>query len=226
MRHYDAHELADAWALLMQAHALYPNAGTLRGLGMVELERQNYGESIQHLEAALASTERPLSGELRASTDALLARARTFIARFELFLVPEPSQVRVLVDGLPVELPADHALTLPVGEHILQVQAPDCQEAKRTLSVKGGEAKRLIIELSRHAQPSAARAPDLATRTAPTQTPRRTLWSSPWFWAVVDAMVVGGVLTTVVLLEPPTAAKKPVPGDVGVGGLVQALSWR
>ncbi|HEX7478415.1 MAG TPA: hypothetical protein VF331_11455, partial [Polyangiales bacterium] len=197
--HYEAHRYAQAWALFMQAHELDPGADTLRGLGMTELELHNYADSIQHLQAALSSTVRPLSDALRASAQSLLASARGAVARFELRLVPEPSQLRVLVDGMPVDLPADQTLTLPIGEHVLQVQAPDCQEVKRTLRVKGGEVQRLVIELSRRLPPSAAAsaAPKLATTAAPAEEAPHTLWSSPWFWAVVDAAVVGSVLTTV-----------------------------
>jgi hypothetical protein len=67
---------AGAQALFTQAHELYPNATTLRGLGIAALELGQYDRAASLLERALASGVRPLSPALRAQTEAALARAR------------------------------------------------------------------------------------------------------------------------------------------------------
>jgi hypothetical protein len=67
---------AGARALFAQAHELYPNATTLRGLGVAELELGQHERAATLLERALGSSVRPLSPALRAQTEAALARAR------------------------------------------------------------------------------------------------------------------------------------------------------
>ena len=215
---YEAHNFAEARALFNQAHALYPNARTLRGLGMVSFELKTYGESIRYLEAALTAQVKPLTGELRDETLELLARAKAFVARYEIEIKPEPPSLQIVVDGIPVEFAPGQGLTLSVGEHVLQVQAPRYQEEKRALSVKGGEAVRIVIELK-----ETPAAPRLATSAQP-QRDERSVWSSPWLWTGVGAVVVGGVLTAVLLSSGGTKTSAPISGDIG--GVVQTLGLK
>ena len=136
---FEARNFAEARALFLQAHALQPTARTLRGIGVTEFELRNYVDSVMRLEEALASKVRPLEGELRGQTEAALERARAFVGRIDVKVRPKAASVRVLVDGVPVEKAPEESVTLAVGEHVLQVQAPGYEEEKRTLSVKSGE---------------------------------------------------------------------------------------
>ncbi len=212
---YSAHNFAEARALFLKAHEASPSARTLRGLGMTEFELKNYGDCIARLEQALASQVKPLDAGLRAQTEELLGRARGFVARFELQIEPPAlAGTKLVVDGAPVELAAGQALTLTVGEHTLQVQAPGDREERRALSVKGGEQQPLSIVL----QPQSA--PALAT-SAPPARDDDTLWTSPWLWTGVGAVVAGGILTAVLLSSGSGEDVKPIAGDIG--GVVQAL---
>jgi hypothetical protein len=65
-----------AKSLFMQAHELNPNAYTLRGLGLTELELGDAVRAQGFLERALSSNVRPLGPALRANTEELLARAQ------------------------------------------------------------------------------------------------------------------------------------------------------
>jgi hypothetical protein len=212
---YEARNFAEARALFIKAHAVYPNARTLRGLGMVAFELKTYAESITNLEAALAAQVKPLAGELRSETQELLARAKAFVARYEVEIKPELRSTQVIVDGIPVELAPGQGLTLSVGEHLLQVQAPGCEEQKRALSVRGGEVAHLVIELK-----ETPAAPLLATSAQPKRE-ERSVWSSPWLWTGVGAVVAGGVLTAVLLSSGGTETRAAIPGDIG--GVVQTL---
>jgi hypothetical protein len=60
--------------------------------------------------------------------------------------------------------------------------------------VKGGEHELLTIELR-----PVHRGPALATGAAPPRDGDASLWSSPWLWTGVGALVVGGVVTALVL---------------------------
>ena len=62
---FAAGHFEESRALFARAHALFPNARTLRGLGMAEFELRNYVIAIEHLEAALANQARPLDEDLR-----------------------------------------------------------------------------------------------------------------------------------------------------------------
>ena len=154
---YEAHNYAEARAAFLRAHALYPNARTLRGLGMMEFELRNYVESVSLLEQALASQAKPLDATLRAQTQAMLARAKEYVSSYALQLNPLPADVRVLIDGVPIAYTPGRALTLTVGEHSLQVQADGYRDERRSLSVKSGEQQALAIELrALQSAPSAA----------------------------------------------------------------------
>jgi tetratricopeptide (TPR) repeat protein len=216
LEEYAAHNYAEARAAFLRAHELYPNARALRGVGMAEFELRNYPDSIERLEQALASRVRPLSGELRAQTEAALARAMGYVGRYELVLRPQPADARIAVDGVPIELRAGHPLILAVGEHVLRVQAVGYADEARAISVKGGEAQRLTLEL-RAAAPAAA----LAASAPPD---RASLWSSPWLWTGVGALIAGGVITAVVIGAGNDDAREPIRGDIG--GVVQTLGSR
>ena len=225
LNEYDLHNLAEARALFNRANELYPNARTGRGLGMVEFELRNYGESIRHLEAALASQVKPLSGSLRAATDELLTRAKAFVAHYELEWSPQTKDSRIIVDGVPVELAANGALTLTVGEHVIEVQAPGYHDEKRAVRVQGGERARLVIELRQQARlapelPAPAQtapihtAPALATQARPAPQDS-SLFASPWFWTGVGAVVIAGAATAgVLVLREPRVSEIP-PGNAG-----------
>ena len=105
-----------------------------------------------------------------------------------------------------------------VGEHMLLVQAPGFQDEKRALSVKGGEQRVLAIEL----EPTRA-APALATATQRDAAPKDgngSLWSSPWLWTGVGAVVAGSIVTTL-LLAGGGEERELEQGDVG--GVVTTL---
>ena len=228
VREFDTRNFAEARALFSKAHALRPNARTLRGIGITEFELRNYVDSVARLEEALASPVRPLEGELRAQTEASLARARTFVGRVELQTLPAQAAARVKVDGAEVERAPDRALTLAIGEHVVAVEANGYAEATRALSIKGGEQLRLTIEL----QALGSRpAPALATRSVAHERERDadggdSVWSSPWLWTAVGVVRVGGAVTSVLLLNDGDdgGAPSPLPGDIG--GVVQTLRVR
>jgi hypothetical protein len=180
---YDAHNYAEARAAFLRAHALYPNARTLRGLGMMEFELRNYVESISLLEQALASQVKPLDAALRAQTEATLVRAHGYVSSYDLQLNPAPPDVRVLIDGVPVAYSPGTPLTLTVGEHELQVQADGYRDEQRSVSVKSGERAALAIELR-----ALQRAPAAAVAVAGNE-PEHERGGASWLG---PALAIGG----------------------------------
>lgn len=208
---YQAGHFAEARALFTRAHELLPNARTMRGLGMVEFELRNYTSSTHWLEQALASTARPLDPALHAQTEQLLQRARGFVGRYNLRLRPQDARVRV--DGVPLQLSAG-LLELEVGDHLLEVSAPDRAPDRRTLHVNGGEWAELEIAL-----PEQARLTGTASNDAQ---PARdddggSVFASPWFWVALGAVVIGGgVATGIALSHGETREQEPYGGDSDV----------
>jgi tetratricopeptide (TPR) repeat protein len=194
----DAHNFEEARALFLRAHELVPSARTLRGLGAVEFELRNYGRSIAYLERALASTERPLDARLRESTEELLARARGFVATVHLDLQPRSPRAEVLVDGVPVPLEAGAALTLEVGDHVVEVRDASYLPERRKLSLHGGEHQRLQIALRKPLEPASATA-DTRSRRA-------------WLWTGVGVVVAGAAAATAVALTRSPSASSSLDG--------------
>jgi hypothetical protein len=77
LRAREAGEFPEARALLERAHALFPNARTLRGLGVLAMDLHEYADAERLLQNALDCSVRPLDPELRAVTITLLERARS-----------------------------------------------------------------------------------------------------------------------------------------------------
>lgn len=156
---YAAHNFDEARSLFARAHKLSPNARTLRGLGAVCFEQRQYGESIDFLEQALVSSQRPLEGEMRVETERLLARARGFVA--ELVLDTTPARTELLVDGTHVPTEIGRTVRVEVGAHQLELRAPGYHTERRTITVEGGEREPLRVVLRRAlpTRPAATNAP-------------------------------------------------------------------
>jgi hypothetical protein len=141
----------EARALFLEAHALYPNARTLRGMGMASYELRDYPEAVRTLDAALVETRRPLTDEQRAQVRTLLEQARAFIGRY---LVPAaPAGSRVYVDDARVELDAGWPETaapivLGVGEHTVEIRSASGAVASARIMVRGRTDEPLDIDLT------------------------------------------------------------------------------
>lgn len=158
----------EARAMFQRAHDSFPNARTLRGLGMSSFEMRDYPEAARALEAALASSVRPLTEEQRVQVTSLLARARALIGRFRVPAAPEGS--RLYVDGAGMSAGQDWparegALLLAVGRHEIAIRS-EGRSAHATIDVRGGEDALLDIDLAAlRAATAPARGPSAAMST-------------------------------------------------------------
>jgi tetratricopeptide (TPR) repeat protein len=147
LEEYRLQHFEEARSLFERAHAIDPNARTLRGLGMVEFERRHYVGAAELLEAALASKKKPLTEEQRKAVEELLGRTRQFISNYAVEVQPASEALQVELDGKPVELGAEHKLALEAGEHTVRISAPNAVPRELRLDVKGGEEQTLHIQL-------------------------------------------------------------------------------
>lgn len=213
---YTAKNFPEARALFAEAHRLYPNARTLRGLGMTAFELRSYRESIAYLNEALASQVKPLDGSLRAETERLLSRAERFVGKLNLEV--NPTNAEVLLDGNPIQVSAGTPLVLEVGEHSLDFRAEGYLAETRSLYVKGHEVETWTVVLNKQPPPVAAPiapAPaEVAARAEQQAEPgpryfrsggnedrptKQPVYKSPWLWTGVGVAVVAIVVTSVVL---------------------------
>lgn len=210
---YAARHFEEARALFLKAHEMFPNARTLRGLGMTEFERRQYLPCITYLEDALTATVKPLTGELRADTERLLARAQTFVGAVQIDVTP--ASARVSIDGEPVDLSAK-PLVLQVGEHTLEAHAAQYIARRQTLSVRGGETMRIALRLERTQSTSAELHHD------------KKWWKSPWLWIGVGTVVVAsatalGVVASQDNESSPVTREAPPEKTDNTVGTFQAL---
>lgn len=154
---YDARHYEEARALFARAHALNPNARTLRGLGMACFELRDYVGAIRHLRGSLRETRKPLTVEQRVHVSGLIERALTYVGTFEITL--KPTDAALTIDGQPAQREEGGAILIGFGRHALVATCPRCQSDSRTIAVNGGEHVTLAFNLSPAATTPVAAAP-------------------------------------------------------------------
>ena len=224
---FEAGNFAESRSQFLKAHAIFPNARTLRALGKAEYELKNYRQAVGYLEQALDSKVRPLTSEQRAETQRLLDSARGYLGRY--FIDVKPPDAQLLLDGTPVTLGDRGLLVLNVGDHVLALEAEGFLPERRQLRVIGGGTEQLSIELQPVPPPAALPAVTLASTDASSsgaapQTEARPLRKKWWLWTGVVAVVAGAAVAGVLLAkrEPGTDFERTtsgiridVPADLG-----------
>jgi hypothetical protein len=116
---HGAQQWLAARALFERAHALRPNARTLRGMGVCAFEAGLYPLAVRDLEAALAHPERPLTGDLRGAVEVLLEAARAEVGAYRVRMQPEHAQLRI--DDVAPTLAESGEVLLAPGAHVAEV---------------------------------------------------------------------------------------------------------
>jgi tetratricopeptide (TPR) repeat protein len=200
---FDAGRWAEARALFLRAHELRPSARTFRTLGMTSFELREYPRAVTELEQALADTRRPLGEEQKSHVQSLLSRAKLFVGRYRLQMVP--ADASLWVDGAPYKPGEREFLQLGVGNHEIVARAPGHQELRRPLKVQGGEEADLTLTLRATAPPvvvpaQSERAPAAATQPVD-EAPTSAFKKLRWTWVAAGAGVaLGGASTALWLM--------------------------
>jgi tetratricopeptide (TPR) repeat protein len=201
VREFDAGNYAEAHSLFEQAHALQPNARTLRALGFCAFELKHYVESASDLEAALVDTRNPLTVEQRSEAATTLSRALRYIG--ELLLETQPSEALVVIDGRAV---SERRFKLDAGDHTVVASQPGFQSRDLTVTIVGGQQLHAQLVL-----PALAVSPSQVAAAAPlaSATPQASSEndSQPgiaerwWFWTAIGAVVVGGTVSALLIAQ-------------------------
>ena len=203
LQEFNAGRYPEAGALFARAHALFPNARTSFGLGVVAFEDRDYANTIMHLDSALADTRKPLERGQRQKAEQVSKQAWDFVARYRVTLSPPTAALHV--DGKPAQTARGEVLLNP-GAHELVVEAPGHQRAARRVSVKSGEHAEInfALEADRPAEvatPSEAAAPDVFGTARPPESapaPTRPRWVAYTLLGVGGAALVGALVTGLV----------------------------
>jgi hypothetical protein len=135
---------AEARALFRQAHGMYPNARTLRGIGMCAFELREYAEAVRTLRASLNDPRRPLTPEMTEQVQAALGRANAFVGRYEVE-VPEGALLFVDHSAAPLSLDEDGSILLSLGTHVVTTRRGSTTLADLRIEVRGGEREHLEL---------------------------------------------------------------------------------
>jgi len=233
LHEYELGNFHEARAFFLRAHALSPNARTLRGLGMSAYELRNYVEAIEYFQKALHTNERALTPQMRTEVSQLLSQARSFVTRLALTVQPETARLRI--DTREVVRDTDGSLLMDPGTHQLVVEAPDYEPVTRSIRTDGGETLSLTIDLRSTREPPPAEAqpvelepaqapaaplaPEPAALVPAASAPAEAESSSVAPWIVVGvsgAVAIGGAVLLAVALSNKHAVENPGGGgDMG-----------
>jgi len=203
VREFDKANYLAARFHFLEAHRIWPTARSLRALGHCEYELRNYTVAVKLLEEALASQERPLSGAQRAESEDLLQRARGYLANCKITTIPADSKVSI--DGIAVPRGEQTMVLLPLGLHVVVVQAEGYQTRKREFEVRGAIDQELTVELT--AEPPVY-AP--ADARAHIDDPLHKKW---WFWTGVGGVAAASLVTALVLTLREPEVREPTGGN-------------
>jgi len=205
---FGAGRWAEARALFLRGHQLWPSARTFRSLGMCSFELRTYARALSELQAAGTDPRRPLSPEHQAQVAALIEQTRAFVGVYRVSL--SPPTTKIVVDGVARTIEPDGLLVLDVGSHALSAGSDGYDALHLNLDVQGHEDQPLALEL----QPVAA-APQTVgsepiseprTKISPVRSERPTPREQEsrgrvWTWVAGGAAVALGVASEVLWLQ-------------------------
>jgi hypothetical protein len=146
LQEYQLGHWSEARVFFTDAHTLWPNARTFRGLGMTCYEARSYVEAIGFLEQALVNQTQPLTPKLSEEARNILDQARRFVSELRLEL--EPSSASVTLDDKPLSSRDHGPVLLDPGEHQLDVSAAGYRPVHRTVIAQGGQPVHAHVQLS------------------------------------------------------------------------------
>lgn len=173
-----------------RASALYPSAIILANLAGAEVKTGSIVAGVEHYRAALKRTNELTRAEASV-VERAMKQAEVRLAHVRIDVAASTPADRVEIDGT-VLAPAALGVDYPVdpGKHIIVAARPGFDTARVTVTLAEGGSEVVPVVLHQQA-PVAERVQRPSTAVT-----RRPLTSSPWFWIVAGAVVVGATATT------------------------------
>lgn len=206
----------EAYNLFREAHRLKPSARTLRGLGLVSYELGDYPEALVHLRAALSNETRPLTTKQRQEVETIVQRVEGLVGTIAIEVTPRDANV--LVGKTATEA---RELQVSVGNVLVRAEREGYVAAEQVVKVRGGERHAVRLQLvsltAKPQAPAAALTLKEPPRRARADDGDESIWSSPWLWTGVGAVIAGGVAVAIVVATSSADSSSDFPeGNVDV----------
>lgn len=210
-----------------EAHELDPNGRTAGQLGLCLQAVGRWADAERHLSESLENRENPWVEKNRMVLHDALETVKSHVARVEVSGQPEGASISVngVVYG---ELPLAEAIAVNEGVADILASKEGFAPLVRSFTLKGGQYQRVgvdlqpLVDLSTNATAASVQKAETSTglqATAAPQVKTGSVFASPWLWAGVGAVVVGGVVAGLLLSggtesAPPIHGGKDFPGSM------------
>lgn len=213
LQEYELGNWAEAKLFFSDAHTIYPNARTLRGLGLVAYAMRDYVQASDWLGRSLESDEQPLTGEMQSAASAMLEQSLRFEARVRFEVSPRAAELSI--DDQPVQYASDGTARLNPGEHEVSARLTGYEYVSRRISLEAGARRSIQLHLQPAAGELTGTSAASAAHTAQSEpaAPQDSGDSvAPWIVigvsgavAIAGGILLGSALSDVGELEDPNA---------------------
>lgn len=223
-----------ALARFQQAYALSPSPRAAAQVGLAQQALGRWVEADERLREALAATDDPFVQEYGAALRSSHEAVREQIGQLHVLGGAPGAVVRFggrTVGTLPMAAP----VTVVIGTSPLEVAADGYHPVEMELSVRAGELTRQMVDMEAMPAPEA---PTTAVASEPTASRGPTTLQGPtpsepsdeggsvleewWFWTIVGAVVVGGVVAGVLIGTQSGGTEAPLEGTLGTSTALSA----
>ncbi len=179
---------ADAREAFARAYDLHPHPTTLLNLAGAEAETGRVVAAAEHYRKVVRDAA--VTAEERAAAEQALARVEKRAARVRVVVDGRRLAAdRVEIDGAAIASAAvGEDLPIDPGEHAAVLKRNGAEVARRGFALREAESRTVSLD---------APAPPATPAPATAETSGGGLLASPWFWAAVGVVVVGGTFATV-----------------------------
>lgn len=210
VQEYELNNWAEAKLFFSDAHALNPNARTMRGLGLVAYALRDYVEAASWFQQALDSQAEALPEKLRAEVSEYLRLSQHFLAHLRLVIDPASAEVRLDDKTLDhATITAVGGLAINPGPHELLISQAGYETIRRRLDLDAGSNIELSFRLNSLTPPAPPPPPPqpVAASLPPPETKPAPEPAAPFIggWVLAGASgavaIAGGVLVAVALSD-------------------------
>jgi len=177
-----------------ESRALFERPSTVFNIGTTLMRLARHKAAIATFEQFLELAEKP---EQRSAAEDLIRQSTQNLA--SLHLTIEPHEATLVIDG--ETFPANGSvrrLELDPGQRILEISAAGFDSVREAVELEPGSKLVRTIALSPLAPPPLAPSPPPPaphlTPVAETEVEEDSILSSPWFWVIAGAVIVGAAV--------------------------------
>lgn len=196
---YDERDFEGARAEFRRAYAVAPSHRILFNLGQVSQELHDWVEALRYYRQYLAEGGAKIPEGRRREVERVMPELAARLAQVKLEIAGTPTQV--LLDDVPVVLPADQTLSLNPGRRRLAVLYPEQPPAMRMIDVASGDRVAVSIAPLPAVVPPPLAASALQLTAGPSPERSAGVPTAAWWTWTATGMVGAAALTTGLLAQ-------------------------